>query len=130
MSVFTKLDFTTIGYKIDIDSYDIGISFHTLENKIDIIGFEKIDSSYSTLALSLDKKYFLSNSSNKLFYGIAFGENDNMKYLDYKFGIEYNINDNMEISLGYKVKEIEIDGDNYDTNLSIKSLYIKFLKRF
>ncbi len=130
------ISFLTMGYKLDINSYDIGVSYHSIEKNIDITekpttvnsNSIKINGSYSTISLTLDKKYKFDDSA--LFYGLDIGQGSTMKYLEYKIGLEYYINNDIDISASYKVKDIEIQSNNYNSNLNLNSMYLKVLKRF
>jgi len=125
------VSYMKFGYRMDINSYDIGIDLNTIENEINISTHSKyinLDGSYSVLALSVDKRYYFS--SMEAFYGLSLGQGSSVDYLEYKLGASYVINDEVKVSSGYEVKNIDINSDNYTSNIDLDSFYIQLTKRF
>lgn len=122
---------TTLGYRYDYNSFDIGIDYLMFENNIDISTHAKtinIDGEYNLIILAVDKKVDIAN--NRFAFGAGLGMGSDIDYMRYNLAYEYPMTSDMDLSAGYEAKQMDIDSKSYDSSMDFNKFFIKFNKTF
>lgn len=132
-SVNTSLNFrsTQFGYRYMFKSFDFGFDYLLFENSFDISSSSRttnIDGEYSMYILALDKKFKIEDYSFK--GSIAWGPLGDVDYLLYSLLYNHQLKEDIDISLGYEVKQMDIDSKSYSSSIDSNKFFIRLNKTF
>ncbi len=122
-----------VGYRYNYLFADIGFDIHSYVSDIKIdssTNTTNINGSYIFYSLGLDMTHEISKYI--VFYGGSLGTGREVNYLDFylSFGKNLNIIKNSNISIGYKIKQLNIQDDIYKSTISYSGIFFNFTKTF
>ncbi len=129
-----KTNWIDLGYRYHYLFTNIGFSIHSYENNIKIESntdmTTTVDGAYMFYTLGFDNK--LNYYDFLISYGGSIGKGSEVDYLSYylSLGTEVYFIEDSSLSLGYKVKELDIEDNNYESNLQYSGIYLNFIKEF
>lgn len=126
------LEYLKLMYKREFMSYNIGLNYYKIENKIDIVPDTNpiihLNGSFGIFSVSIDKEYLFDDKS--LFWNINKGITGDVDYLNYTIGANYYFNNSYMLSTAYDVESLEIDSDSYNSNIQLNKLYFQITRKF